>query len=121
MFAAAIPRIAGTFLKFYFTILLLKMLYCPLAQAVVKTQKPQGGCSPACDLPSHVASAVSFSTQHKVLWASVGEEMHCHDLLANLQKKINTMCLAGLLEGCKNPHTNEVVAENQKAFQVTFE
>lgn len=47
--------------------------------------------------------------------------MFCHDPLANLQKKINMMCLAELLEGCKNTHTNEAVAEIQKALQVTFE
>lgn len=51
----------------------------------------------------------------------MGEGMYCHDLLANLQKKLSTMCLAELLEGCKNTHTNEAVAEIQKALQVTFE
>lgn len=37
-------------------------------------------------------------------------------LLAGLQKKISTMCLADLLESCKNTHTNEAVAEMQKGF-----
>lgn len=44
-----------------------------------------------------------------------------HDLLANLQKKISMMCLPELLEGCKNTHANEAVAEIWKALQVTFE
>jgi len=39
----------------------------------------------------------------------VGKGIYCHDLLANLQKKISTVCLAQLLEGCKNPHANEQV------------
>lgn len=36
--SAAYPKIAATF--FYFTVLLLKMLYRPVVQAMVNKQKP---------------------------------------------------------------------------------
>jgi len=51
----------------------------------------------------------------------LGEGIYCHDLLADLQKKISMMCLAELFEDCKNTHANKAVTEIQKALQVTFE
>lgn len=54
-------------------------------------------------------------------WAPLGKGLHCHDLLANLQKKIISMCLAEGLGGFKNPLHKEGAAESQNSVQVLFE